>query len=102
MIRSGDNTIRVAGLRMGRKSIYDVYQFNFINLSGHTHEIAYAVGAGSLVPPKIVRDLLELRRLGLWFVAYFKEVNKKLAIHTIKESPRPQNELWSIAKKVVN
>jgi hypothetical protein len=100
MISPGDNTVRVAGFKKGPFSIYEAYQFNLINLKGHTKGFCYAVPAG-VRPPSIVRDLLELRERNLWFIIYLKEVGRELAIQTIKEPRAPQNELWKMAKKVV-
>jgi hypothetical protein len=99
-ITTGDNTVRVAGFHKVPSGIYDQYQFNFINQAGYTHAIGYNVPAG-VIPPRIVRDLLELRRRKLWFVIYLREKNRMLMIHTIKEPKVPQAELWHFAKGVV-
>lgn len=99
-ISPGDNTVRVAGFHKIPDGIYDQYQFNFINQAGYTHALAYNVPAGT-IPPRLVRDLLELRKRNLWFVVYFKEKNRQLMIHTIKEPKLPQNELWHNAKPVI-
>lgn len=100
-IGPGDNTVRIAGFHKVPSGIYDQYQFNFINLSGYTHAIAYNVPAGSIAPPRLVRDLLELRKRNLWFVIYLREKNGQLMIHTIKESRLSQAELWHDAKPVI-
>lgn len=100
MISAGDNTIRVAGLRRGRETIYDIYQFNVVNLKGEVHGFCYKVPAGTQ-PGGLVKDLLALHRAKLWFTVYLKEKNGLLSIFTIKEPKRPQNELWSEAQKVI-
>lgn len=99
-LTTGDNTIRVAGLKQGVQGIYDVYQFNTVNLKGETHGFAYCVPAGC-VPGQLVRDLVELMKRKLWFVVYLKDNGRLLQIHTIKEPHMPQNELWRIAQKVI-
>ena len=99
MFTNGDNTVRVAGFRPGQQGIYDTYQFSLINLSGKTHDFAYAVPAG-LVPATIVRDLLQLFKQKLWFVVYLKEARGVQSIFTIKEPKQPQNELWDLAQKL--
>lgn len=100
-ILPGDNTVRVAGYHKVPNGIYDCYQFEFINRAGYTHSINLGVPAG-VVPPRIVRDLMELRKKNLWFVIYLKEKCGKLMIHTIKEPKVSQAELWDGAKNLVN
>lgn len=99
MISAGDNTLRVAGHRTGPNGLYDVYQFTLQNLSGEVYDIAYAVPAGTIWKPRIIRDLLELQRLKLWARFYLKEVNGKLAIMTIKEPNGCQDELNDLFSK---
>jgi len=98
-IGQGDNTLRVAGVKTGKSSIYDVYQFTVVNLTGSTHGFCYQVPAGTR-PSGIVRDLNQLRQENLWFVAYLKEVNKLLVIFTIKEPKMSQAECWDLAEKL--
>ena len=98
MILPGDNTLRVNKAVKGHRSIYDIYQFDVINLKGDTHGFCYQVPAGTR-PYQLVRDLIELNKRNLWFMAYLKEVNNLLAIHTIKEPREPQAELWKFAQK---
>lgn len=100
MIRLGDNTVRIYAFRNGRSGIYDVYQFGVINLDGKTAGFCYKVPAGTVVLPRIVRDLLELKRLDFWFTVYLKEHNGLLTIFTIKEPKLAQSEYWHLAKKV--
>jgi hypothetical protein len=95
----GDNTIRVASVKTGVQGIYDVYQFNTVNLKGEIHGFCYAVPAGCK-PGQLVRDLQELHKRKLWFIVYLKDNGRMLQIHTIKEPRPPQNELWHIAQKV--
>lgn len=100
-ILPGDNNVRIAGYDKGRDGIYDQYRFNLINVDGHTQRFAYNVPAGSFAPPRIVRDLLQLRKQNLWFTVYLQERNKMLCILTIKEPKICQAELWNMAKKVL-
>jgi hypothetical protein len=100
-ITTGDNTVRIAGYAKGRDGIYDQYRFNLINLDGYTQSFAYNVPAGSFAPPRIVRDLLELRKKKLWFTVYLKEKARMLVIVTIKEPKSHQSELWEMAKPVI-
>jgi hypothetical protein len=95
-IGPGDNTVRVFGLRKAVQGIYDVYQFEVVNLYGKTHGFAYAVPAGSTVLPQLVTDLRRLQQLNIWVTVYLKEVKRQLAIQSIKEPKTPQGELWEI------
>ena len=100
-LTTGDNTVRIAGFHKGIQGIYDVYQFNVVNLRGDVHGFAYAVPAGT-APASIVKDLLELRRRRLWFVLYLKMgARGLLQIHTIKEPREPQAQCWKDAQKVI-
>lgn len=99
-LSTGDNTLRVAGVRKGIQGIYDVYQYSVVNLRGDVDGFCYAVPAGTH-PPSIVRDLEVLRQKNLWFIAYLKDNGRMLQIHTIKEPKMPQDECWHIAQKVL-
>lgn len=95
---AGDNTVRVLRFKKEPHGIYVAYKFQLVNLRNETHNFSYAVPFGSLAPPRLIRDLQELKRLDLWFTAYLQEKWKLLAIRSIKEPRQCQEELWALFK----
>lgn len=98
-ITSGINIVRVAGHRIGRQGLSDVIMFIFVNRSEDKLEIAYSTPAGG-TPAKLVRDLIEIMKTGIWVAVHFVEQQGMLVIRSIREPEISQEELSAFGPKV--
>ena len=89
---SGMHILAVIHFERGRLSIYDTYKFRLRNLAGDILELLYKVPGGGR-PARLIRDLIELYKLGLFARYNLRENNGMLAITSITEPEMPQDEL---------